>query len=56
MGPKKGKKAEVEEVAETPDQAEWRTLKNEADRLHKITKKEEHDFNEFQQQREKLLR
>ena len=28
--------------------------KNEADRLHKQTKKEEHDFNEFQQQREKL--
>lgn len=41
-------------MEETPDQAEWRTLKTEADRLHKITKKEEHDFNEFQQQREKL--
>eukprot|EP01038_Epipyxis_sp_PR26KG_P011436 gene11436-15323_t len=56
MGPKKGKgKAEVVEVvAETADQTEWRVLKHEADRLHKITKKEEHDFNEFQQQREKL--
>ena len=54
MGPKKGKKAKVEVVEETPDQLEWRNLKNEADRLHKITKKEEHDFNEFQQQREKL--
>jgi len=49
---KKGKKEEVAE--ETPDQIEWRNLKNEADRLHKQTKKEEHDFNEFQQQREKL--
>ena len=57
MGPKKkGKKAEGEGevVAETADQAEWKQLKNEADRLHKLTKKEEHDFNEFQQQREKL--
>ncbi|RYG66800.1 hypothetical protein EON64_08930 [archaeon] len=59
MGPKakkgKGKKAEEGEVvAETADQAEWKQLKNEADRLHKLTKKEEHDFNEFQQQREKL--
>jgi hypothetical protein len=58
MGPKKkgGKKAdgETEVVAETADQAEWKQLKNEADRLHKLTKKEEHDFNEFQQQREKL--
>lgn len=52
MGPKKAKKAE--EVEETPDQQEWKLLKNEADRLHKSTKKEEHDFNEFQQQREKL--
>ena len=49
---KKGKKDEAAE--ETPDQVEWRNLKNEADRLHKQTKKEEHDFNEFQQQREKL--
>ena len=57
MGPKakgkgKGKKEEV--VEETPEQAEWKLLKAEADRLHSITKKEEHDFNEFQQQREKL--
>ena len=51
MGPKK--KAEVEEP-ETPDQIEWKQLKIEADRLHKLNKKEEHDFNEFQQQRERL--
>jgi growth arrest-specific protein 8 len=55
MGPKKKKGDDnAEVVAETPDQAEWKTLKAEADRLHKISKKEEHDFNEFQQQREKL--
>lgn len=56
MGPKskKGKKEDVEVVADTADQAEWKTLKSEADRLHKLSKKEEHDFNEFQQQREKL--
>jgi len=58
MGPKakKGKKdgESTEVVAETADQAEWKTLKTEADRLHKLSKKEEHDFNEFQQQREKL--
>jgi growth arrest-specific protein 8 len=41
-------------VQETPDEAEWKALKNEADRLLKKTQKEEHDFNEFQQQREKL--
>lgn len=41
-------------MEETPDQQEWKLLKNEADRLHKSAKKEEHDFNEFQQQREKL--
>ena len=41
-------------VAETADQAEWKSLKAEADRLHKITKREEHDFHEFQQQREKV--
>ena len=46
------KKVVVEE--ETPDSAEWKTLQTEADRLHKLAKKEEHDFNEFQQQREKL--
>lgn len=51
---KKGKKADEGEVVETADQAEWKQLKAEADRLHKLTKKEEHDFNEFQQQREKL--
>lgn len=52
---KKGKKEGADEaVAETPDQAEWKQLKTEADRLYKITKREEHDFNEFQQQREKL--
>ena len=55
MGPKKGKgKKEAVVVEETPEQAEWKTLKAEADRLHNLTKKEEHDFNEFQQQREKL--
>ena len=52
MAPKK--KSKEAEVEETPDQQEWKVLKNEADRLHKATKKEEHDFNEFQQQREKL--
>jgi hypothetical protein len=36
------------------DQSDWINLKNEADRLYKLTQKEEHDFNEFQQQREKL--
>ena len=53
---KKGKKSEEggEVVAETADQAEWKSLKAEADRLHKITKREEHDFHEFQQQREKV--
>lgn len=50
--PKKGKKEDAAE--ESPDQAEWKNLKNEADRLHKLTKKEEHDFNEFQQQHEKV--
>ena len=39
---------------ETADQTEWKALKIDADRLHKQSKKEEHDFNEFQQQREKL--
>jgi hypothetical protein len=55
---KKGKKkqeGEVEEVeANNADQTEWNSLKTEADRLFKLTQKEEHDFNEFQQQREKL--
>ncbi len=52
MGPK-AKKGKAEEE-ETPDNAEWKVLKNDADRLDKMAKKEEHDFNEFQQQREKL--
>jgi len=58
MGPKakKGKASGegAEVVAETADQAEWKQLKAEADRLHKLSKTEEKDFNEFQQQREKL--
>lgn len=59
MGPKKGKgkkKAEEAEEADAnnADQTEWNALKTEADRLYKLTQKEEHDFNEFQQQREKL--
>jgi growth arrest-specific protein 8 len=57
MPPKRNprnKKPEEGEVAETADQQEWKQLKGEADRLHKLAKKEEHDFNEFQQQREKL--
>eukprot|EP01036_Dinobryon_divergens_P040685 gene40685-53821_t len=60
MPPKKTKKSkakdEVKEEAEgnTADQFEWKGLKTEADRLYKLTQKEEHDFNEFQQQREKL--
>lgn len=51
MGPKK--KEKVEAVV-TQDQEEWLSLKNEADRLFKATQKEEADFHEFQQQREKL--
>mmetsp|Transcript_33917 Transcript_33917/g.34550 ORF Transcript_33917/g.34550 Transcript_33917/m.34550 type:complete len:492 (+) Transcript_33917:197-1672(+) len=65
MGPKKlakkGKKSKsgkdeenVEMEGSASDQAEWKSLKTEADRLYKLTQKEEHDFNEFQQQREKL--
>lgn len=54
MGPKKNKKQDVEVVAETADQQEWKMQKADADMLFKRTKKEEHDFNEFQQQREKL--
>lgn len=54
MPPKKGKVKNEEVEAETADQVEWKNLKQEADRLHKLTKKEEHDFNEYQQQREKL--
>jgi len=63
MPPKKAKKArskgtKVEDKEEiegnSADQAEWKSLKTDADRLYKLTQKEEHDFNEFQQQREKL--
>ena len=56
MGPKKGKKKDDdgEGEANNVDQTEWNNLKAEADRLYKLTQKEEHDFNEFQQQREKL--
>ena len=43
-----------EKVVEAADESEWRSLKSEANRLHKLTKKEEQDFNEFQQQREKI--
>mmetsp|Transcript_2603 Transcript_2603/g.4739 ORF Transcript_2603/g.4739 Transcript_2603/m.4739 type:complete len:476 (+) Transcript_2603:155-1582(+) len=54
-GKKKDKKGEGEEVdTNNADQTEWNSLKTEADRLYKLTQKEEHDFNEFQQQREKL--
>lgn len=54
-GKKKEKKGEGEEVdTNNADQTEWNSLKTEADRLYKLTQKEEHDFNEFQQQREKL--
>lgn len=59
MGPKPkkgGKKSDetTEVVAVTADEAEHSALKTEADRLFKASKKEEHNFNEFQQQREKL--
>ena len=56
MGPKKGKgkKASEEAQDEGADQPEWKMLKADAIRLHNLTKKEEHDFNEFQQQREKI--
>lgn len=60
MGPKakdkkKKKKDDGEEIdTNNADQTEWNSLKTEADRLYKLTQKEEHDFNEFQQQREKL--
>lgn len=48
--PKPREEAETDPAGE----AEKKVLKLEADRLHKLTKKEEHDFNEYQQQREKL--
>ena len=56
MPPKKGKSKKQDDAieSETPDSAEWKALKIQADRLHTLTKKEEHDFNAFQQQREKL--
>ena len=54
MPPKKEKKAEAAVEVESTDQTEWKQLKLEADRLHLQSKKEEYDFNEFQQQREKL--
>ena len=50
----KGKGKAAEEEAETPEQAERLALQLEAERLHKISKREEQDFNEFQQQREKI--
>mmetsp|Transcript_16600 Transcript_16600/g.24984 ORF Transcript_16600/g.24984 Transcript_16600/m.24984 type:complete len:477 (+) Transcript_16600:64-1494(+) len=59
--PPKGKKgkakkeSEGEEVdANNADQTEWNSLHADGVRLYKLTQKEEHDFNEFQQQREKL--
>jgi hypothetical protein len=59
MGPKPKKKEKKEKKQEVPleeddDRKEWKKLRNEAVRLHKAMAKEEHDFNEFQQQREKL--
>ena len=50
----KGKGKAAEEAAETPEQAERLQLQLEAERLHKLSKREEQDFNEFQQQREKI--
>lgn len=52
MPPKKDQGKNVS--AESADEQQWKTLKNEADRLNKLMIKETHDFNEFQQQREKL--
>ena len=56
--PKKGKgkkEGESEEIdTNNADQTEWNALKTDALRLYKLTQKEEQDFNEFQQQREKL--
>ena len=51
-GKKEGESDEID--TNNIDQTEWTALKNEADRLYKLTQKEEQDFNEFQQQREKL--
>ena len=57
MGPKskKGKKGgEDEGPAETADSAEHKALKLEGVRLQTLLVKEENDFNEYQQQRERL--
>jgi hypothetical protein len=55
MPPKRKEKKQQEEAAEdTADQVDWKAQNAEAKRLHALTIKEEHDFNEFQQQREKL--
>lgn len=56
MGPKKGgkKKDEEEAVGETADSAEHKALKLEGVRLQALLVKEENDFNEYQQQRERL--
>jgi growth arrest-specific protein 8 len=56
MPVKKAKAKKLGSTAETeaPESAELKDLKAQAEKLHTLTKKEEHDFNEFQQQREKL--
>lgn len=54
MPPKVSKKPVKEEVAESAEVEEYKKLTADADKLHKLSKKEEQDFNEFQQQREKL--
>ena len=40
--------------SETPESVELKDLRAQAAKLFSLTKKEEHDFNEFQLQREKL--
>ena len=50
----KAKKQSSAVESETPESVELRDLKAQAVKLFALTKKEEHDFNEFQQQREKL--
>lgn len=55
--PKKANEQKTPEqptILENIDQSEWAALKVEAKRLHKLAQQEEVDFNEFQQQREKL--
>lgn len=61
MGPKPKKNKGKKEGGETDafdlnggDQSEFALLKATADKLTILTEKEDHDFNEFQQQREKL--